>query len=148
MPVRKSEAYWEGSLKEGKGKIKTASGLCEGRYSFSSRFEEGEGTNPEELLGAAHAGCFSMALAHALSEAGYKPVMVHTTAKVSIEKAAAGFKITSIVLDNESDVPGIDEKTFMEKAGSAAKNCPISQALAATDIRLNARLVQRAAMKG
>jgi osmotically inducible protein OsmC len=148
MPVRKSEAIWEGNLKEGKGKVKTASGTCEGSYSFSSRFEDGRGTNPEELLGAAHAGCFSMALAHMLSEAGYKPEKVHTTASVSIDRESGGFRITSITLENESDVPGIDEKTFMEKAESAKKDCPVSRALAGTDIRLNARLLKKAGARG
>ena len=99
MPVRKADAVWEGNLKEGRGRMKLGSGAFEGAYSFSSRFEEGTGTNPEELIGAALAGCFSMALANGLSQAGYSPRHIHTNASVKIEKLEEGFKITSIMLD-------------------------------------------------
>ncbi len=136
MPIRKSEAKWTGTLKDGKGTMKLGSGAFEGLYSFGSRFEEGVGTNPEELIGAAHAGCFSMALSAALEKAGHPVEYVHTVAKVRLEKQEAGFKITRIDLETEGKVPGIDEKTFNEHAEGAKKNCPVSQALAATEITL------------
>ncbi len=141
MPVRKGQAEWQRNLKSGKGSMKLGSGAFEGPYSFSSRFEEGAGTNPEELIGAAHAGCFSMALANILDEAGHVPSRVTTTAKVHLEKGGGGFAITRIDLDTEGDVPGIDEKTFQEHAEKAKKNCPVSKALAAIDIGLTAKLV-------
>src|SRR5437660_686678 len=108
MPVREADARWEGSLQDGKGTMRLGSGAFEGPYSFSSRFEDGTGTNPEELIGAAHAGCFSMALAAALSGAGHVPDRVQTTAKVHIEKGDAGFSITRIDLVSEAVVPGVD----------------------------------------
>jgi lipoyl-dependent peroxiredoxin len=140
MPVRKANAVWEGSLKEGHGTIALGSGAYEGRYSFGSRFEETGGTNPEELIGAAHAGCFSMALSAGLGRAGFTPKRVATSAKVHLEKVGEGFKITRIELDNESEVPGIDESTFREHANKAKEGCPVSQALAGVEITLNARL--------
>jgi osmotically inducible protein OsmC len=142
MPVRNAEAVWEGNLLKGKGKMKLGSGAFEGAYSFSSRFETGLGTNPEELIGAAHAGCFSMALSFMLEQAGYAPERVHTTAKVHIDKVGDGFKITVIELETEGKIPGINEKTFLEKAEAAKKGCPVSQALSGTDIRLKATLVK------
>jgi osmotically inducible protein OsmC len=145
MPIRKSEASWEGNLRRGKGKMKIGSGAYEGSYSFASRFENGTGTNPEELIGAAHAGCFSMALSMILEQAGYVPERIHTTARVHIDPVAEGFKITAIELDTEGTVPGIDEKTFLEKAELAKKGCPVSVALAATEIRLHAKLEKRMA---
>ncbi|HEX2641927.1 MAG TPA: OsmC family protein [Thermoanaerobaculia bacterium] len=141
MPVRKANAVWEGDLKGGQGKVALGSGAFEGRYSFGSRFEEAGGTNPEELLGAAHAGCFSMALAAGLGRAGHTPTRVATSAKVHLEKVGEGFKITRIELDNESTVPGLDDAAFQEQARKAKEGCPLSQALAATEITLNARLV-------
>jgi lipoyl-dependent peroxiredoxin len=141
MPVRKANAVWEGNLKEGQGKVALGSGAFEGPYSFGSRFEEAKGTNPEELIGAAHAGCFSMALTAALSRAGHNPKRVATSAKVHLEKVGEGFKITRIELDNESEVPGLDEATFQETARKAKEGCPVSQALAGVEISLNARLV-------
>jgi osmotically inducible protein OsmC len=141
MPVRTAEAAWEGKLREGKGHVKLGSGAYEGAYSFASRFEQGGGTNPEELIGAAHAGCFSMALSFMLEQAGFTPERVHTTAKVHIDRVGEGFKITSIELETDARIPGIDEKTFLEKAEAAKKGCPVSQALAGTDIKLQARLV-------
>ncbi len=141
MPVRQADAVWEGNLKEGKGNIKLASGAFDGPYSFQTRFEDAKGTNPEELIGAAHAGCFSMALSAGLSKAGFPPRRVKTTAKVHLEKVGESFSITRIVLDTEAQVPNIDEKTFREQAEGAKKNCPVSRALAATPIELNARLV-------
>ena len=139
--VRTSEAEWKGSLPEGGGTMKLGSGAYQGAYSFKSRFESGTGTNPEELIGAAHAGCFSMALSHGLSQAGHTPKRVHTTAKVHLDKAGGGFAITKIELDCEAEVPGIDEATFRQQAETAKTNCPVSKALAGTDIALNARLV-------
>src|SRR6195256_434424 len=130
MPVRSSDAQWEGSLQDGKGTVRLGSGAFEGQYSFASRFEEGPGTNPEELIGAAHAGCFSMALAAGLTKAGHNPTRISTNASVSLEKVGEGFKITTIELNTEGEVPGIDEKTFLEHAETAKKNCPVLQALA------------------
>jgi osmotically inducible protein OsmC len=141
MPVRKANAVWEGSLKEGQGTMKLGSGAFEGRYSFGSRFEEATGTNPEELIGAAHAGCFSMALSGGLGRAGFAPKRIATSAKVHIEKVGEGFKITRIELDNESEVPGIDAAAFQEAARKAKEGCPVSQALGGVEITLNARLV-------
>jgi osmotically inducible protein OsmC len=144
MPVRNATAVWEGGLKNGKGKMVLGSGAFEGKYSFSSRFEDGIGTNPEELIGAAHAGCFSMALAGILEQAGFKPEHIHTSASVRIDKSGEGFKITSIELDTEAKVPGIDEKTFREKAEMAKKGCPVSMLLngGSAEIKLLARLAQ------
>src|SRR5213082_3416744 len=130
MPERSATARWQGGLKDGKGTMRLGSGAFEGQYSFSSRFEEGTGTNPEELIGAAHAGCFSMALAAGLTKAGFKPTRINTKANVSLDKVSEAFKITTIELNTEAEVPGIDEKTFLEQAETAKKNCPVSQALA------------------
>ncbi|HEV7517539.1 MAG TPA: OsmC family protein [Thermoanaerobaculia bacterium] len=140
MPVRSAKAVWEGGLKDGQGKVSLGSGAFEGRYSFGSRFEEAGGTNPEELIGAAHAGCFSMALTAGLGRAGFAPKRVATAAKVHLEKVGEGFKITRIELDNESEVPGIDDAAFQEQARKAKEGCPVSQALGGVDITLNARL--------
>ena len=144
MAKRTASAVWEGTLREGKGTVKLGSGAFEGQYSFASRFEEGTGTNPEELVGAAHTGCFSMALAAGLTKAGFKPTRISTTANVSLEKVGEGFKITTIELNTEGEVSGIDEKTFLEQAETAKKNCPLSQALTGVDIKLNAKLVKTA----
>jgi len=144
MAKRTASAVWEGTLREGKGTVKLGSGAFTGQYSFASRFEEGTGTNPEELVGAAHTGCFSMALAAGLSKAGFKPTRISTTAHVSLEKVGESFKITTIELNTEGEVAGIDEKTFLEQAETAKKNCPVSQALAGVDIKLNAKLVKTA----
>ncbi len=140
MPVRKANAVWEGSLKTGQGTVSLGSGAFEGRYSFGSRFEEAGGTNPEELLGAAHAGCFSMALSAGLGRAGFEPKRVATSAKVHLEKVGEGFKITTIELSCEAEVPGIDDAAFQEAARKAKEGCPLSQALASVDIALDARL--------
>jgi osmotically inducible protein OsmC len=141
MPVRSADAVWEGDLRGGRGRMKFGSGAFDGQYSFSSRFEEGVGTNPEELIGAAHAGCFSMAFANELSKAGFTPTSVKTTADVHLERGAAGFSIARIVLRTEAQVPGISEDQFQEIAEGAKKGCPVSRALAATEIGLEARLV-------
>ena len=144
MAKRTASAVWEGTLREGNGTVKLGSGAFTGQYSFASRFEEGVGTNPEELIGAAHAGCFSMALAAGLTKAGLKPTKISTAANVSLEKVGEGFKITTIELTTEGEVPDVDEKTFLEHAETAKKNCPVSQALAGVDIKLNATLVSAA----
>lgn len=143
MPTRKAQARWEGKVSEGKGTMKLGSGAFEGSYSFKSRFEDGKGTNPEELIGAAHAGCFSMALSLFLEKAGNPPDWIETEAKVHIEKQGEGFAITAIELATEARVPGIEEKAFQEQAEAAKKNCPVSKALAGTEIKLSASL-QRA----
>ena len=140
MPVRKSSAVWEGNLTEGKGIMKLGSGAFEGNYSFSSRFEQGQGSNPEELIGAAHAGCFSMALAGILASAGYKPRRIDTVAEVSITRAGEGFQISQIMLKTEAEVPDIRENDFLKHATEAKNNCPVSRALKAVDIKLEASL--------
>jgi lipoyl-dependent peroxiredoxin len=141
MPTRNGEGTWEGDLKSGKGTVKLGSGAYNGPYSFASRFEDGKGTNPEELIAAAHAGCFSMALSNGLAKAGHPPTRVDTTASVHLDKTDAGFGITKIELRTEAEVPGIDEAAFREQAETAKANCPVSKALAAVDITLDAKLV-------
>jgi lipoyl-dependent peroxiredoxin len=142
MAVRSAEAVWKGSLKEGSGSMKMASGAYDGAYSFSSRFEEGEGTNPEELIAAAHAGCFSMALSAELGRAGYSAQEVHTTANVHLTKGDSGFRISRVHLVTEARVPDIDESTFQEQAEKAKKGCPVSEALGAVEeITLDAKLL-------
>lgn len=140
MLVRTSTAVWKGGLRNGKGTMKVGKGAFEGFYTFASRFESGIGTNPEELIGAAHAGCFSMALALALDQEGYKPEQISTTAKVKVDKVGDGFRIVGIDLDTEGIVPGIDEARFRVKAEEAKKGCPVSVALASVEIKLEARL--------
>ncbi len=140
MPARTATARWEGGLQDGKGTMRLGSGAFEGQYSFSSRFEEGTGTNPEELIGAAHAGCFSMAFAAGLGRAGFTPTSVETSANVHLEKGESGFRISRIELTTNAVVPGIDEATFAEQAEAAKVGCPVSQALAGVDIKLDAHL--------
>ena len=143
MTTKKAWAVWKGGIKDGGGTISTETGvLSEAPYGFKSRFENGKGTNPEELIGAAHAGCFSMALSLMLGQAGFEPRRIHTTAKVHIEKVGEGFKITHIELDTEADIPRIEERQFQEQAEAAKRGCPVSQALAGTEITLDARLVK------
>jgi osmotically inducible protein OsmC len=121
--------------------MRTGKGGLQGNYSFKSRFEEGEGTNPEELIGAAHAGCFSMAFSNALSQAGHVPTSVETVARVKLEKVDNGFAITRIELETTGNVPGIDESTFLKIAEDAKANCPVSKLLApGTEITLTATL--------
>lgn len=141
MPVRKASAVWNGTLKEGNGTMKMQSGAYEGKYSFGSRFQEDPGTNPEELIAAAHAGCFSMALSGALTKSGFTPERVETSAKAHLEKVGEGFKITRIQLTCQASVPGIDDAAFQEIAAGAKAGCPVSQALAGVDISLDAQLV-------
>ena len=144
MPVRTANAAWTGSLKEGAGTMRLGSGAYEGSYSFGSRFAEEPGTNPEELIAAAHAGCFSMALTAGLGRAGYSPQSVKTSARAHLEKVGEGFKITRIELSTEADVPDIDVAAFAENAESAKANCPVSQALAGVEILLEASLLNSA----
>jgi lipoyl-dependent peroxiredoxin len=144
MPVRSSKAEWQGNLKDGKGVVELGSGAFKGSYSFPSRFEDGTGTNPEELIAAAHAGCYSMALSAGLSKNGFNPTSVKTEAKVHLEKVGEGFAITTIELVTEADIPGIDEAKFMEHAQAAKEGCPVSKALAGAEIKLNAKLLQAA----
>jgi osmotically inducible protein OsmC len=144
MPIRKAEAAWHGTFREGVGKMRLGSGAFEGGYSYRSRMEEGPGTNPEELLGAAHAGCFSMSLARRLSAAGYSPERIHTEARVRFGRAGEGYAISRIDLRMEAEVPGVDEELFLEKAESAKQDCAVSKALAGVEIGLEAKLVQHA----
>ena len=142
MPTRKAEAEWEGNLAEGSGRLKVGSGAFEGPYSFKSRFEEGQAaTNPEELLGAAHAGCFTMALTAQLSRAGIKPKRIHTEARVKLEKVGEAFSITQIELETEAEIPDVDDASFQKYALDAKQNCPLSKALAATQINMTAKLL-------
>lgn len=140
MPVRGAQATWEGDLKQGKGSIKLDSGAFQGAYSFATRFEESPGTNPEELIAAAHAGCFSMALSAMLGQAGFHPQRIHTVAKVTIAQVPDGFRITQIKLYTQARIPDVDDDTFQKVAHQAKSGCPVSQALAATPIELQAVL--------
>jgi lipoyl-dependent peroxiredoxin len=143
MPKRKAEARWDGSLETGQGTMRMASGAYEGPYSFQSRFEEGDGTNPEELIAAAHAGCFSMAFSGDLGRAGHEPESVETTATVHLDKGDEGFTITRIELDTRARVPGIDENDFQRIAETAKAGCPVSRALGAVgSIEVRAELMQ------
>jgi osmotically inducible protein OsmC len=143
MPTRTADARWDGSLQEGSGTMRMASGAYEGPYSFQSRFEEGEGTNPEELIAAAHAGCFSMALSLVLGQAGHDLESVETTATVHIDQAGEGFAITRIELDTRARVPGASSEEFQQAAEAAKEGCPVSKALAGVDsIELKASLVE------
>lgn len=137
---RKASAQWNGGLKDGKGAISTDSGvLKDTQYSFSTRFEDGIGTNPEELIAAAHAGCFSMALSGQLTNAGKPPESVRTQATVTMEKTDAGFTVTAVHLDVTAKVPGIDQAAFDTAVNNAKTGCPISRLLKA-DITMDAKL--------
>jgi len=140
MPIRKSSAEWRGNLKQGKGEMRVGNSAFVGSYSFGSRFEESEGTNPEELIGAAHAGCFSMALSHELDQQGYKPGKIHTEASVELVKTESGFKIATITLNTRADVTGVDPDTFQKIAEQSKTGCPVSRALTGVEIRLHAEL--------
>ncbi len=141
MPKRNASARWNGSLQDGNGTMRMASGAYEGPYSFQSRFEEGDGTNPEELIAAAHAGCFSMALSGELGRGGHDVESVETDATVHLDKVDEGFAIKKIVLRTRVTAPGVDESAFQEAAEAAKKGCPVSQALAAVEsIELEAQL--------
>lgn len=144
MPVRTADAEWKGNLREGEGIMKLGSGAFEGSYSFTSRFENGRGTNPEELIAAAHAGCFSMALAAGLAEKGFNPRSIKTNARVSIDRVGEGFNITKSELIVRADVPEIDEATFQEHVRMAKENCPVSKVLKGAEITANAELMHGA----
>ncbi len=142
MPVRNAEAVWKGTLKEGSGVMKLGSGAFEGAFSFATRFEEEPGTNPEELIGAAHAGCFSMYLSALLTNAGHPPKSIQTKARVHLGQVDGAPTITKIELTTEGDVPGITQEQFQEFAEQAKAGCPVSKALAGVgEIVLDARLV-------
>lgn len=141
MALRTANARWDGNLKDGNGTMRFGGGAFEGAYSFMSRFEEGEGTNPEELIAAAHAGCFSMAFANELDQAGHTPESVSTEAKVNLVKGDDGFGINRIQLVTEASVPGISEDEFLEIAEAAKNGCPVSKALAGPEITVDATLV-------
>jgi osmotically inducible protein OsmC len=141
MAIRTANAAWQGSLVGGRGTMALQSGAYEGQYSFSSRFEEGTGSNPEELIAAAHAGCFSMALSAVLTDGGHEPESVKTEARVQILKEGEGFAIKKIDLVTRGRVPGIDADAFQQAAQAAKENCPVSLALAAVpEITLDAQL--------
>lgn len=140
MAVRTAEARWDGSLKEGSGNMRFGSGAFDGAFSFGSRFEEGDGTNPEELIGAAHAGCFSMAFSAELGRAGHEPESIETDARVHLESTDDGPAITRIELTTNANVPGIDEGKFQTIANGAKEGCPVSKALAGVEISLDASL--------
>jgi lipoyl-dependent peroxiredoxin len=140
MPTRRAHARWEGTIKEGRGMLDFGNGAFKGAYSFGSRFEQGAGTNPEELLGAAHAGCFAMALSLILGQAGFTPNYIDATAHVTIEPQGGGFKITKSHIVCTASVQNVDQATFAKHAEAAKANCPVSQALAGTEITLEATL--------
>ncbi len=141
MPIRKSSAEWKGNLKDGKGRMSLGSGSFVGAYSFGSRFQESQGTNPEELIGAAHAGCFSMALANDLDKNGYAPKTIRTEAEVELEKTEEGFTITTITLNTQAAVEGVKVENFKKIAKGAKDGCPVSRALGGVEIKLRAELI-------
>jgi osmotically inducible protein OsmC len=140
MPVRKAKAVWDGDLMKGKGTMSLGSGAFEGKYSVGSRFEADPGTNPEELIGAAHAGCFSMAFAAGLGKAGFSPKSIKTEASVHIDKDGDGWTITKIELTTVAEIPDISEEDFQKHANDAKEGCPVSRALAGPEIVLKASL--------
>ena len=141
MAVRKAEAVWEGTLRGGKGRMALGSGAFEGAFSYSTRFEETPGTNPEELLGAAQAGCFSMALSAGLERIGFPVERVQTSARVHLEKTDAGMTVTRIALTCEASVPGVDSAQFQQAVDEARTGCPVARALAGVQLTVDARLV-------
>ena len=141
MPNRKANATWEGSLQQGKGRMKLGSGAFDGPFAFQTRMGDEPGTNPEELIGAALAGCFSMALSHSLGQASYTPTLIRTDATVHFEANQGGFSITRIDLNSEANVPGLDDAAFQKLAADTKQGCPVSKALAGTEIILTATLV-------
>ena len=140
MSVKTAEAIWHGSLMEGSGHLKTQSGKLDTDYAWKSRAEDGPGTNPEELIGAAHAGCYSMALSHMLADAGHAPERLHTVAHVTFDKVGDGYGITKIKLVLDAKVPGMDAAEFKKHAEKAKEGCPVSKALKAVPIELEATL--------
>ena len=144
MPARKAEAEWKGNVTEGKGRVSLGSGAFSGPYDFRGRTGDGAGTNPEELIGAAHAGCFTMALSAFLGRAGFTPDSIHTVATVHLEKQGEALVIPRILLTTQATVPNISAQQFQTIAEDAKKNCPVSRALAGVEIQLEASLAQRA----
>jgi osmotically inducible protein OsmC len=142
MIKRTAKAVWQGDLKKGNGSLELGSGVFQGKYSFTSRFEDGTGTNPEELIGAAHAGCFSMALSSELSKAGYTVDEIQTEAIVSLDKDANGFSIPEIKLVSKARVKDITMDEFIQYASGAKENCPVSKALTGVKIYLEAHLLK------
>lgn len=140
MATASAQAVWTGSLKDGEGRMKLGSGAFDGPFSFRTRFEGAPGTNPEELIGAAHAGCFSMAFSAGLGKAGYAPRSIETKAKVHLEQTGNGFAIMRIELETVADIPNITEADFQRLANEAKAGCPVSKALAGTNIELKASL--------
>ena len=140
MPTRKASATWEGALSSGKGTFKGEGGTINGGYTAGSRFAEEAGSNPEELLAAAHAACYSMALSHELDQAGHTPQRVQTDAACTVEKVGEGFSITTMKLTTRATVPGIDDAKFQEVANAAKEGCPVSRALTGVKIELDAKL--------
>ena len=141
MPTRTAEAQWDGKLQDGSGTMRFGSGAYEGAYTFASRFEEGEGTNPEELIAAAHAGCFSMQLSGLLGRAGHNPARVSSTADVHLQKDEGGFSIAAIDLHTQAEVPDIEDGEFQRIADEAKRTCPVSRLLTGATINLEAKLV-------
>lgn len=142
MMERKAKAIWEGKLQEGRGSLRSESGMLEGNYSAPSRFQEGTGTNPEELIGAAHAGCYSMALAHLLEEAGFTPKRIETEAIVRLASENGEYAIPQITLRTQVQVPEISDEDFHQHAEQAKDGCPVSKALAGPRITLEAELIR------
>lgn len=140
MAIRKADAVWQGSLREGAGELALESGAFRGPYTFKSRFEQGKETNPEELIAAAHAGCFTMALTALLAREKLAPTEIRTTAAVHIVQGDGGFNIPKIELVTRAQIPGIDAARFAALAADAKQNCPVSRALAAVEITLDAAL--------
>lgn len=141
MPIRKADAEWFGKVTDGRGHMKLGSGAFDGPYSFQSRMQDGAGTNPEELIGAAHAGCFSMALSAVITQAGLTPTRIHTKAGVHLDKVGDAWAIPKIDLETEGEVPGIAQAKFQEYAETAKKNCPVSKLYAGAEITLKATLL-------
>jgi len=141
MPVRTADAEWRGGLQDGSGLVRLGSKSFEGPYTFNSRFGDGKGTNPEELIGAAHAGCYSMALAASLGREKVTPKRIHTDAKVHIDRVGDGMAITKIELETEAEIPGYDAAKFQALAEKTKQECPVSKALAGTTITLTAKLI-------
>lgn len=140
MVTRNAQAKWQGDFKKGTGNVEVGSGSYKSEYSAASRFENGKGTNPEEMIGAAHAGCYNLALAQILTDAGHEPKRVDTRAAVELEKTGDGFKIDKITLNTEAEVPGMNKDDFMKMANRAREDCIVSKALKGVNIGLNANL--------
>ncbi len=141
MPARTAEAQWKGNLTEGTGRIKVQSGTLDAPYDFRARTGDGKGTNPEELIGAAHAGCFTMQLSALLGAAGFTAESLRTVARVHLEKSGPGFAIPKIELELEGKVPGLDAAGFQKHAETAKASCPVSKALAGVELTLKVNLI-------